>query len=240
MRSFYLNYLATLCLAAPCFGSVAEVSKTECSTMVSNVETMYKQIPSILEQLKELCQGYDTNYLPNATTMEEIKELSGRYSTIVDNIVVQLTKCLDEDYSLKGVDLEQYLKKYLLSLYVCPDGTSECIITAEGNSYINFQKNNAYTLIVKLASKGYYNLVTTILLKLYCETGEFSTDLGYREGYNRVPLWYVIIGPERPIARILDEMPREERMLIQKATFSAYRTNGQCETYGISGNVYTD
>jgi hypothetical protein len=143
--------------------------------------------------------------------------------------MLQLMELLDR----KRLSVKE-IEKYLLSR--AWNGSKECVIEAAGGAD-GAPGDHAYELLVKLADKGYYDLVKRITLNCHGNVESFSEENGY-EGDTSVPLGYVITDWKHPRKRILDKMPPAIRAEMENAFFHKYRLSGKCDAFGVFGGGF--
>ncbi|MDR0740114.1 MAG: hypothetical protein LBF34_00155 [Puniceicoccales bacterium] len=235
---YSLYHLSTLCLVAPCFGSATETST---AVAVAGTERSPEALIASLDaalaryfELKDITWGYGRRGEENLTDEEMAlwNQAGDELYAVLSQMMLQLMELLDK----KRLSVKE-LEKYLLSPYRAWDGSTECVIEAAVNIFPLIQWDQAYELLVKLADKGYYDLVKRITLNCCSNDGSFRKEKGY-EGNTSVPLGYAVTSFSHSSERILDKMPRGIRAEMENAFFHKYRLSGKCDAFGVFGGGF--
>ncbi|MDR2812427.1 MAG: hypothetical protein LBB05_01375 [Puniceicoccales bacterium] len=240
VMNYNIYYLSMLCLATPCFGSVAG---TDGAQAVASAERSPEEIVAALDVA--LAQVFETNNQLNALWGKynwkesnmpqwhgaEISRVWALYIGAQDQIITQLSELLDK----RRLSVNE-IEKYLFSQHRAgKDSKLIRVIESAGGYTGDPLHHHTYALVVKLADKGYYDLVKRITLKCYSPgNGGFNEDDGYEPGAV-VPLGYMLASWPYTGKEILDKMPPDIRAEMENAFFHVYRLNGRCDGYGVFG-----
>jgi hypothetical protein len=187
-------------------------------------------------ELEDITWGYarrgEANLIPEEVALWNQAGRDCR--AVLSQIMLQLMELLDK----KQLSVKE-IEKYLLSPYRAWDGSEVCVIGVAGEiSFYRTLWDQAYELLIKLADKGYYDLVKRILLNCHVGCGDFTVENGY-EGDISVPLGYRITSWPHSAKRILDKMPPDIRAEMERAFFHKYRLSGKCDAFGVFGGGFT-
>jgi hypothetical protein len=236
-RSLYL--LGVLCFGLPCVGNATETGTV--AAAVARAEQTPEELVASLDAalarfftLEDITWGYGRRR--GSLMAEEIalwNQAGRELKAVLSQIMLQLMELLDR----KRLSVKE-IERYLLSPYRAWNGSKECVIEAAVSTYYMTPWDQAYELLVKLADKGYYDLVKRITLNCRVDCGSFEVENGY-EGDTSVPLGYIVAGYEHPRERILEKMPPAIRAEMENAFFHKYRQSGKCDAFGVFGGGCT-
>ncbi|MDR0740113.1 MAG: hypothetical protein LBF34_00150 [Puniceicoccales bacterium] len=232
-----LCLLGMLYFGFPCFGSATETST---AVAVAGTERSPEALIASLDvalarffELKDITWGYGRRR--GSLTPEENalwNQAGDELYAVLSQMMLQLMELLDR----KRLSVKE-IEKYLLSPYRAWNGSKECVIEAAVRTFPLTPWDQAYELLVKLADKGYYDLVKRITLNCHADDGSFEVENGY-EGDTSVPLGYIVTSFKHSAKRILDKMPPAIRTEMENAFFHKYRLSGKCDAFGVFGGSF--